>query len=407
MKILVLAGGFDQIALINGLKQRGHNVILADYYENPPAKQYADKHYQISTLDVGAIMELAQNEMVDIITTACTDQALLTVAYVSEKLGLPTYIDYDTALKVTNKEYMKQRMIEYGIPTARSIVLKELREVKEIDWKFPMVVKPADCNSSKGVLRVKNAKELIEAVEIALQLSRSHTSIVEEYIDGREISVDAWSDSNGAQILSISCSEKMKATDGFTIYQSRYPISLSSDARKKIEIIVNDICKAFSLNNCPILVQAMVVNDEVYVIEFSARMGGGSKYKLIEYMSGVPIMELYIDRILGNRSQQVKPIKSQKYLELNYVYAYEGIYTKLYNFDKYMKTYDIKELFVYKTEGTKIDNHTTSGDRVLGFLIEADSVEELKQLRKKIIEDTDIIGEHGESIMYKECFDNK
>lgn len=49
MKILVLAGGFDQIALIQELKKRGHSVILADYYENPPAKPYADEHFQVST----------------------------------------------------------------------------------------------------------------------------------------------------------------------------------------------------------------------------------------------------------------------------------------------------------------------------------------------------------------------
>ena len=38
MKILVLAGGFDQIALIEELKQRGHDVYLADYLDSPPAQ---------------------------------------------------------------------------------------------------------------------------------------------------------------------------------------------------------------------------------------------------------------------------------------------------------------------------------------------------------------------------------
>lgn len=38
MKILVLAGGSDQIALIQELKKRGHETILVDYFQNPPAK---------------------------------------------------------------------------------------------------------------------------------------------------------------------------------------------------------------------------------------------------------------------------------------------------------------------------------------------------------------------------------
>ena len=69
MKILVLAGGFDQIALIKELRNRGNIVYLADYFENPPAKQYADKHFQISTLDENAVYELAKKEQVDMFTT--------------------------------------------------------------------------------------------------------------------------------------------------------------------------------------------------------------------------------------------------------------------------------------------------------------------------------------------------
>ena len=98
MKVLVLAGGYDQIGLIEELKSRGHYVLLADYFENPPAKKTADKHYQISTLDEDAVKEVALKEQVDLITTACTDQALLTVAKVSEELGLPTYISYEKAI---------------------------------------------------------------------------------------------------------------------------------------------------------------------------------------------------------------------------------------------------------------------------------------------------------------------
>ena len=97
MKALVLAGGYPQIALINELKSRGMRVLLADYYAEPVAKPYADEFYQISTLDVEAITALAREQKVDFLITACTDQALLTVAQVSETLGLPCYIDYKTA----------------------------------------------------------------------------------------------------------------------------------------------------------------------------------------------------------------------------------------------------------------------------------------------------------------------
>ena len=58
MKILVLAGGADQIALIKELKWRGHITILIDYFQNPPAKNYANKHIVASTLDIEMICPL-------------------------------------------------------------------------------------------------------------------------------------------------------------------------------------------------------------------------------------------------------------------------------------------------------------------------------------------------------------
>ena len=73
MKIIVLAGGADQIALINELKKRGHKTILVDFFENPPAKPYADMHIVASTLDMNAVRDIAIRYKVDMICTACTD----------------------------------------------------------------------------------------------------------------------------------------------------------------------------------------------------------------------------------------------------------------------------------------------------------------------------------------------
>ena len=48
-KALVLAGGYDQIALIAELRKKKYYIILADYLDNPPAKKEADCFMQVST----------------------------------------------------------------------------------------------------------------------------------------------------------------------------------------------------------------------------------------------------------------------------------------------------------------------------------------------------------------------
>ena len=408
MKILVLAGGFDQIALIQELKSRGHIVYLADYFENPPAKKYADKHYQISTLDEDEVFQLAKNEDIELITTACTDQALMTVASVSKRLDLPCYVSSETARNVTNKAYMKDKFIKYGIPTAKCIILEEEKNITEnlIEGiKYPLIVKPCDCNSSKGVVKANDIEELSKAISLAFDLSRTKRVVVEEYKEGEEVSIDVWKDKEGVKILSVSGTSKLKDnTDNYTIYQSKYPVDISDSLILKIQETANLICKAFELENCPLLIQAIINDDELNVIEFSARMGGGSKYKLIEYMSGINIMKIYVNRVLGDTQQIVNPILSKKKIELNYVYTYNGIVKELVGFEKCIENGEIKEFFQYRPLGCKTEKMTTSSDRILGFLIEENTVKELNEVRNKIVETVDILDQNGQSIMYKKCF---
>lgn len=408
MKVLVLAGGFDQIALIKELKRRNSEVILADYYENPLAKRYADTFYRISTLDEEKIFQLAVKENVELVTTACTDQALLTVANVSKKMGLPCYLTPETAKNVTNKVYMKEKFKQHGIPTADCRVLQNEEEIGLLDngiLKFPCIVKPCDCNSSKGVIKVENDRALIKAAENAFRLSRSKKVIIEEYVSGMELSVDAWVSAGTPKILDITESRKIRQNNNnFTIYQSRYPVGISKQIEERIKVAIAKIVKAFGLVDCPLLVQAIVNENGVYVVEFSARMGGGSKYKLIEYLTGINIMDKYVDFIMGNSIEDIMPVNVRKSYELDYIYTYDGTISRYINFEELKKSGKIQDIFYYKTEGNTITGRQVSGDRALGLLIEGNNDSELEEKRKKILDTVAILDVSGKDIMYRECF---
>ena len=407
MKVLVLAGGFDQIELIKEIKTRECDVILADYYQSPPAKAYADKHFQISTLDEEKIYELAKEEKVDLITTACTDQALLTMARVSAKLGLPSYISEETALQMTNKFYMKQCFKDNGILTAdfvliddRSKIENNVREIK----KFPQIVKPCDCNSSKGVTKVSGMDGLIEAAKGAFELSRSGKIIIEEYIEGVELSIDVWIERDAVKILDISETCKIyDNNDVFTIFRSIYPVDHIENVEEKIKKVAEQIAKAFSLSNCPMLIQALIHNGDIYVIEASARMGGGTKYKYIKEISGIDIMKAYVNRIMGDASQALSPIKSAKNFEVDYVYAYNGTVTEIIGLEELKEKGVVDDYFVYKPIGSVISKRTTSSDRILGFLISDVSRDALVRKREFVVSNIDI-KDKDKSIIYRDCF---
>lgn len=397
-KILVLGGGADQIALIQELQKRGHETILLDYLPNPPAKGYVEKHIEQSTLDLKAVEVAAIEEKVDLICTACTDQALLTVAYVSEKLGLPTYISYNEARNVTNKLYMKKQMSVWDIPTSRFATIHSLGDISQIDWlTYPLVVKPADCNSSKGVCKVYNHKELIDKATDALSLSRTQSAIIEEFKAGIEISADLYVQDGKVVFLSATHSFKIVDDTHFTILGSKYP-AIDTATEQSIVTIGQSIAKAFNLANCPLLIQFIYDGEKLWVIEFSARMGGGSKYKLIETLTGIDIMSSYTDLILGLHPS-IEPTHKVNYAMMFYVYCKNGIIKEYIGFNQLQECSIIQDYFIYKLPGATISKIENSGDRAAGFLIVGDTEAELQEKMNKVNSEIKILDSNGTDIV--------
>lgn len=376
MKALVLAGGYPQITLIKKLKAMGYYVILADWNEHPIAERYADKFYCKSTLDISAIEKIAVSEKVDLIITVCTDQALNTVATISEKLDLPCYISSETGRNVTNKRYMKNVFCENMIPTANYTIVNNSDKPSNI-VKYPVIIKPVDCNSSKGVVKVYNDNDLSNAIKNAITISRTGEAIIEEYIDGRELSIDAIVCKGIVQILCISEIQKSQENGKFIICRSILPAkNIDTLKYEKIRIIAQKIADAFGLLECPLLIQAIDGNDTIKVIEFSARTGGGEKYKSIQWYTGVDIIQATINQTLGIKNDIIIEPNSQIMLN-EFIYCYEGIIDSYFGFTEILNTGTITNFELYRKKGQRIDNANNSGDRAASITIVADNYSEL------------------------------
>ena len=399
MKALVLAGGFPQIALIRDIKSRGIEVILADYNENPVAKPYADVHYRVSTLDVEAITHVAVQEQVDFLITACTDQALLTVAYVSEKLGLPCYIDYQTALNVTNKAYMKEKFVEFNVPTAKHVIMGELDVSKIKDMAYPLIVKPVDCNSSKGVKKVSDLSELEGAFAEAVRLSRTDTAVVEEFIEGPELTVDAYIEDGIAHILAVSNNEKIASDEKFVIFRTKYPAAISKDIYAQLQTTVQGIADAFELKNCPMLVQLITDGRRVFVLEFSARTGGGVKYLLIRKASGFDVIRAVVDLTLGKKPHVDPDQPAFNYVANEFIYCYPGVFDRLEGFEALKEQGTIADYYVFKWKGAEFTGVDSSGDRVAGFTVHGNTPEEIEENHRKAAAAIRVLDVEGRDMM--------
>lgn len=398
MKALVLAGGFPQIELICQLKKRGIFTVLADYYENPVARKYADKFYRVSTLDVDGIENVAKTENVDFLITVCTDQALLTVANVSERLNLPCYIDYETALNVTNKQYMKKMFVEHGISTAQHVILDTLFEKDVAHMRYPLIVKPVDCNSSKGVRRAENFEELSEVFREAVAFSRTRTAVVEEYIEGAEITVDVYVEDGRATVLSVSGSDKIAEKDKFVIFRTIQPAPVRSCVLKEVEEIAQKIADAFGIRNAPMLIQLITDGEHAYVIEFSARTGGGVKYLLIRHVSGFDVIGAVIDLTLGKKPHLEGARRGVNYLVNDFIYCKNGVFSHVEGFEELKRAGLMEDYYIFKWPGAEFDGVRNSGDRVGGYTVTGDTPEALIEKHRKIRESIRVMDYDGQDI---------
>ena len=291
---------------------------------------------------------------------------------------------------------MKKKMRECGIPTSNYLTISGRNLIPE-NLSYPLIVKPADCNSSKGVVKVRDIDEYNKALEQALLLSRTSTAIVEEFVEGDEISADFYIDGNTPIILSATKSTKIKGTKGFTITGSIFPV-LSTEQQFQLIDIASKISKGFDISNVPLLIQLIYSKGEFYVVEFSARMGGGSKYRLIQEISGVDIMSKYVDLILGTKPN-ISPITSKHQIRMIYIYTNPGKVDNISGLADLIKNETVKEFFQYKPLGSVIDKADTSSDRILGLLVVARSKEEMDEKIIKINSQLAVLDELGKDIM--------
>ncbi len=398
-KAIILGGTHDHIALIEQLKVRGYFTILIDYLEYPPARNFADHYICESTLEQQKVLEIAKEEAPDLVIAACIDQALLTMAYVCEELGLPCHISYQTALSLTNKVLMKEIFLKNDIPTSKHFVLSSKHDVIPDDLKYPLVVKPADSNSSKGIIKVNSKSEVGEAINTAFTFTRSHKVVVEEFVIGDELSVDVVIENFEPQIVLVTKNIKMQQNEHhFTIVQNIFPGTEDPAAIEQIRLIAGKIAKAYNISNGPLLIQLIYDGTRLSVVEFSSRIGGGSKHHQIKSVTGFDILGYFIELLLGKSTVPVIR-KNCNYALMNYIYAKNGTINKFIGFEELKKRAVIEEYFYYKLPGSEVTNHISSADRLAGLLLTAKSRKVLLEKLERTDNQLKLLDLNGNDLM--------
>lgn len=300
-KILVLGGGLLQVPLLQKAGQKGYQVFLSDYYESPPGKKYCDCARQISSVSLEENYRFALEEQIDYIMTIGTDQPVYTAAAVSARLNLPHPISEAQGRLVTNKFYMKTKMVDNLIPTPPYRVFSAFADIYLQDLKYPLVMKPSDSQGQRGIFVLQGSEttgELRKLFESSRYYSPSGSVIFEEFCQGDEITVNCWVREGQAFILMIT--DRLHFDDTIALgicKEQRYPSRAAAGRDDEIAAIVQKIVDAFEVVHGPLYIQMILNDQEASVIEFGYRIGGGFESETIPRVTGIDILELYFNLV--------------------------------------------------------------------------------------------------------------
>ena len=401
---IVLGGTVPHCELIRQLQARGYYVLLIDYLPNPPAKAVADEHIQESTLDKDVVLKVALQRNASLVICGCVDQANITACYVMEKLNRRPPYSYDTALRITNKGEMKKTMLENGIPTSKYYYFDNSNDLERIDLKYPVIVKPADSNSANGVKKAQNIYELSKYLEDALRISRNHRAIVEEFVEGMEISAYCYIKDNKAKLLMAA--ERLSILDGeeevIKCYSSVAPARIGNKAEIEAETIATKIAEAYKLNNTPLFFQGILCDDRISVIEFAPRVGGGSCFKTIKENTGFDVIDATINSWLGQSVCFDSWHYPKEVIVVNTVYGKDGIFDKIVGYQDLLETGEIEALYPIRSSGERIDNSRASSSRICFIVVKSESLLGVIEKIHHIYDEIDVISIEGNSLLRKD-----
>jgi biotin carboxylase len=371
---IVLGGTSPHAELCTLLKKRGYYTLLIDYLQAPPASKTADEHVRESTLDSEKVYEIAKQRNAEIVISTCVDQANVTACEVLERLGKKPPYSHNTAINTSNKIMMKSIMIENDIPTSRFVRVSDSESTEWENFAFPLIVKPCDSNGSKGVRVCETVEHVIENLPAALEISRTGEAIVEEFKFGREIAFDSYILNKKANI--VITRERRKISNSHNsiqqIFGSFWPANLTESIENKLKVIAEKIALAFNLDNTPLMLQAIVQGDDINVIEFAPRIGGGENYRIIKMATGFDIINAAIDSFLGVHPEICFNKPSELILD-NYLYAKPSVFGYIKGFDDLRAEKIISSHCVYKSPGSVIGEGIASNNRVAAFTVTANS----------------------------------
>lgn len=300
--LIVMGAAIEQVPGIKVAKEMGYNVAVIDYNPEAIGISLADKYYNVSTTDPEGVYKAAFDFHADGFLTLATDLPMRAVSYACEKLGIQG-ISQHTALLATDKGEMIKALKKAGVPSPWYYIINSEEELEQLKEKiaFPCILKPTDNAASRGVVIIKSSNELKAAYYYSREESHSGQVILEEYMQGPEVSAEILTYEGVPHVLQITD----KITSGaphFVEMGHNQPSQLEDNTKKQIRDVACSAVKALGIKTGPAHVEIIVTQDGPKIVELGARLGGDCiTSHLVRLSTGIDMLKETVTVLCGGK----------------------------------------------------------------------------------------------------------
>lgn len=300
MKLAVIGASSGQLPICLKAKEIGLEVHCFAWPKGAVCKDVVDYFHPVSIVDKDEIVRLCSELNIDGVVSNASELTAEIVAYVSEKLGL-NGTPYKVLDQLHDKYFVRQ--LSEKIPSFSKIKFYEYKGKDE--GIYPCVVKPSEGSAKSGVSFVKNKEEFIKAIQYAKESTKGKV-IVEEFIRGKELSIESISFKGTHQLIQITDKDNSSAPH-FVELGHHQPAAISDQLKEKIETTIPQLLEEIGYINGASHIEVKYDGEKLYLIEANLRGGGDDiSNKLVQMSAGVDYLRCMIEVALGIYQSPVK-----------------------------------------------------------------------------------------------------
>ena len=301
MRRLVILGGSDgTISSFRAARRLGLGTVCVDLRADAPGVAEADEFLHLSTRDVDAVSAAlaGRADLVGLLAPG-SDINLPSLVELAGRLGLPCGLSPDALRASVDKAYFREVCDRLGLGGPRHVSGSAAQVLREaVRLSFPVIVKPVDSGSSRGITVCAAAGALGPAVAAAAAASPSATVIAEELVTGQDLCGEAFLQDGEVALLGLS-DRVVEAPQVVAVGHDMAPRdpALVKEVTRQLELV----CAEVGYTDGPLNLDLFVTGDGVVLIEMGARIGGNGMGEALGLMYGVDTVAAAVLLATGRR----------------------------------------------------------------------------------------------------------